>query len=417
LETLRPHAATLLCTATLRRIFYASLARKFGMQVWTLAQILLGASLIGDSLLRFVLLCLRALKGPAAPPAELTGARNCFLLIPAHNEAGTIGPTVAALQAHLADWPGAKLWVIADRCTDTTAVEAVNAGALVAERNVGQLGKGAVLAWWLQAHAALWQAGACLVILDADSRLAAGSLKALRVAMQSEAAAAQAFVAPAASSQSGRLAGWSEVLMQRIDDEARLRCGWNVPLRGTGMAFRAEVLAELAPRLHTLAEDLELDVLLAARQAKVLFVPQAKIYDPKPQQAAGASRQRARWLQGQLQVLRGYWREAWQALRQGGVGVWVLLWLLVLRPKTAFIGLRLLLLAGGCLLGPWGVWLAGLALLGLLLDVLYYLGGAGLVEDRNRYLRDLLAAPRYVVMWLYGLGLATVRRGWLKAGR
>src|SRR4029450_11395523 len=103
--------------------------------------------------------------------------------------------------------------------------------------------------------------------------------------------------------------------MQRIDDEARRRCGWPVPLRGTGMALRAEVLAGLAPRLHTPAEDLELDLLLpprparapprpalppapapparplsdhsppppplAARGAVFSFFPQAVIYDPK----------------------------------------------------------------------------------------------------------------------------------------
>jgi 1,2-diacylglycerol 3-beta-glucosyltransferase len=390
------------------------------MQLWLPAQILIGASLILDSLLRFVLLCLRGLKSPVAGPGDRKGqnATNpCLLLIPAHNEAGTIGPTVATLLPQLAEWPGAALWVIADRCTDTTAAEAATAGAAVAERRAGSLGKGAVLAWWLKEHAHVWRPGDCLLILDADSRLAEQSLTAIRAAMSSQAVAAQAFVAPAASSKAGRLAGWSEILMQRIDDEARLRCGWNVPLRGTGMAFRAEVLAELAPRLHTLAEDLELDVLLAARQAKVLFVPQATIYDPKPQQAAGASRQRARWLQGQLQVLRAYWREAVQALSQGGLGAWMLLILLLLRPKTVFHGLRLMLLAAGLLLGPAGHWLAGLALSGLVLDALYYLGGVTLVDDRRLYLQDLLAAPRYVAMWLYSLALATVRRGWLKAGR
>jgi cellulose synthase/poly-beta-1,6-N-acetylglucosamine synthase-like glycosyltransferase len=387
------------------------------MTALTLAQTLIGTSLIGDSLLRFTLLCLRGLRRPVtehAPTAPASKSR-CLVLIPAHNEAGTIGATATTLQDQLRACPNAQLWVIADRCSDETAQEAAAAGARVAERADGKLGKGAVLAWWLAQHTTEWQPGDCVVILDADSRLTPGSLKALQLALMSGAAAAQAFVAPAAANNAGRLAGWSEVLMQRIDDEARLRCGWNAPLRGTGMAFRAEVLAELAPRLHTLAEDLELDVLLAARGAKVLFVPQAKVYDPKPQQTAGASRQRARWLQGQFQVARDYWRAGLQALLKGGIGAWFLLWLLFLRPKTALIGLRLLVLLVSLLSGSW--LLAGLALLGLVLDVLYYLGGAAIVEERQRYLQDLLAAPRYVAMWLYSFGLATVRRGWLKAGR
>lgn len=389
------------------------------MQLLMPVQILLGASLIFDSLLRFGLLCLRLLlkPSPAVHPISPTEPGIGHILIPAHNESGTIGATVAALAAHLPEWPGTQVWVLADRCTDGTAAEAASAGAKVAVRTAGPYGKGAVLAWWLESHASHWSKRDCVLVLDADSRLAEGSLSALRAVMQSDAVAAQAFVAPAASSKAGRLAGWSEVLMQRIDDEARLRCGWNAPLRGTGMVFRVTALAALAPRLHTLAEDLELDVLLAAQRAKVVFIPQAVVFDPKPQQTAGASRQRARWLQGQWQVLRDYWPLVLQALSKGGIGAWFLLWLLLLRPKLALMGLRVLLLIFGLLLGQAGVWLTRLALMGLSLDALYYLGGIALVDDRARYIRDLMSTPRYVAMWVYSLGLATVRRGWLKAGR
>ena len=173
-------------------------------------------------------------------------------------------------------------------------------------------------------------------------------------------------------------------------------------------------LAELAPRLHTYAEDLELDVILAARGARVEFVPEAVIYDPKPQQAAGASRQRARWLQGQLQVLRDYRREFVRALLTGGAGAWFLLWLLMLRPKILFIGLRILLLLTGLFFPP----LFWMALAGLTMDGIYYLAGAAIVDDPRRYLLDLLAVPRYAAMWFYSFGTALIRRRvWLRAGR
>ncbi|HMV84247.1 MAG TPA: glycosyltransferase [Blastocatellia bacterium] len=372
-----------------------------------------------DSLLRFLLLCLRMIA-PAwrrkSGTQTILGkkTRGCAVLIAAHDEAGTIGPTVAALQPHMPEWPGSSLYVVADRCTDATATEAAEAGALVAERTTGKLGKGAVIAWWLQEHSAAWQSKDAVLILDADTKIAPGTLKALRQAMADGADAAQAFVAPDASTNSGRLAGWSEVLMQRIDDEARRRCGWPVPLRGTGMALRGELLAELAPRLHTYAEDLELDVILASRGARVEFVPEAMIFDPKPQASAGASRQRARWLQGQLQVLRDYRREFVRALATGGAGAWFLLWLLMLRPKILFIGLRILLLAAGLFYTP----LLWPALAGLAMDGVYYLAGAAMVDDPRRYLLDLLAVPRYATMWFYSFGTALIRRRvWLRAGR
>jgi cellulose synthase/poly-beta-1,6-N-acetylglucosamine synthase-like glycosyltransferase len=374
-----------------------------------------GIVLIWDSVLRFVLLALRAISRPLSRPARATVSRNGIILIAAHNEAGTIEPTVRALREHLEEWPETSLWVIADRCTDETAQEAVAADAQVAIRTEGRLGKGAVLAWWLHTHSHVWSERDCLIILDADSRLSEGSLSAFKEAMATGALVAQGFVAPHAVNRAGRLAGWSEVLMQRIDDEARQRRGWPVPLRGTGMVFHAPLLAQLAPQLHTLAEDLELDSLLAAQGVRVHFIPQARIIDPKPPQAAGAARQRARWLQGQLQVLRDYRTAIVRALLHGGAGAWFLLWLLFLRPKMLLMALR-----AGVMLGAWLIGaraLAWVAATGLLLDVLYYLGGAAFVEEPARYCRDLLAMPRYAAMWMYGFGLATVRRGWLRAGR
>jgi hypothetical protein len=181
------------------------------------------------------------------------------------------------------------------------------------------------------------------------------------------------------------------------------------------MVFQSALLAQLAPRLHTLAEDLELDCLLAARNTPVLFSPQARIIDPKPRQAAGAARQRARWLQGQLQVLRDYAGTIGQALLGGGASAWFLLWLLFLRPKMLLMATRFTVLVMAWFGGASA--LAWVMAAGLLLDAAYYVGGAAFVEEPLRYCRDLLAVPRYGAMWLYGLGLATVRRGWLRAGR
>jgi hypothetical protein len=82
--------------------------------------------------------------------------------------------------------------------------------------------------------------------------------------------------------------------------------------------------------------------------------------------------------------------------------------LLLLRPKVLFVFLRLL----AAVLGLWRV-----AIVGLTLDLLYYLGGAFFVEDRRRYLRDLIATPRYAAMWIVSMTTAAVRRGWLRAGR
>jgi cellulose synthase/poly-beta-1,6-N-acetylglucosamine synthase-like glycosyltransferase len=370
--------------------------------------------LLADSSLRFFLLLLRAAIPDRVPPPPEPGGDSgaggvgCTILIAAHNEAGVIGPTVSSLKNLLPEWPESALWVVADRSTDSTAVEAASAGALVARRTEGPGSKAGALAWWMETHRNDWASRAAVLVLDADSRLEPGSLTALSGSLDGHSDAAQCFVTPEATTRQGRLAGWSELLMQRIDDEARRRLDWSVPLRGTGMLFRPRVLAEFAPKLHTLTEDLELDILIASRGRRVRFVPRAVVTDPKPRESAGGSRQRARWFQGQLQVVRDYFGEIVRALARGGLSSWMLIPLLLLRPKVLFVFLRLLAAA----LGWWRPAAAGLAL-----DLFYYLGGAFFVENRRRYLRDLVATPRYAAMWLLSLSMAAVRRGWLRAGR
>jgi len=174
------------------------------------------------------------------------------------------------------------------------------------------------------------------------------------------------------------------------------------------MVFQAKLLADLAPRLHTLAEDLELNILAAACGARVAYAPDAVVFDPKPKEPKSASRQRARWLRGQLQVLRDYRRELFHSFVSGDPGTSHLLLMLILRPKTFFIAMRLSALA----LGLWQFALTGLAM-----DVTYYLALLPLLESRSQYLTDLIGAPRYAVMWLWSLNTAATRGDWSRSGR
>lgn len=368
--------------------------------VWGIHLLALPAIL--DSVLRAILAFLRLAWQPREVPPVSLPASGALLLIAARNEDTTIGATVSSLSPLLKEWPGSELWVVADRSEDLTAVRAREAGATVVERLAGPDGKGAVLRWWLESYASVWQSRAAVVILDADSRLLPGSLARLGEAMGRGVDAAQALVAPLATTTTGRLAGWSEILMQQIDDVARTRLGWPVPLRGTGMAIRGELLAQLAPALHTQAEDLELDLLLATADARIQFVPEAVLLDPKPQRAVGASRQRARWFRGQLAVLRDYRREIlslWSR-RTGHSRSWLgdlFLFPLLLLPVAP-----------------------GVAGLGLLLDLVYFRAGLLVVDRPRQYVIDLLSLPIYAWMWARSLVVALFHRGregWLRAGR
>ena len=75
------------------------------------------------------------------------------VIVPAHNEAEVIERTVSSLRK--IDWPADRfrVLVVADNCTDTTAVLARGAGAEVLERHDPTLrGKGYALAFAFQSE-------------------------------------------------------------------------------------------------------------------------------------------------------------------------------------------------------------------------------------------------------------------------
>lgn len=336
------------------------------------------------------------------------------ILIPAHNEAAIIGQTLHSLRS--ATPPPNHILVIADHCTDATAAIAQSAGARVFERREGEGGKGAALAWLLAQNPPELAAAAYVAVFDADTTVQPDFFAHLRRALESGPDAAQCFVQPVGyeASPAATLAAYSEVLSQVVDDRLRARLGWPVPLRGTGMVIRTESFRRLQPQLRTQTEDVELSLLLLERRARVMFVPKAVLYDPKPPDAARVSRQRARWLRG----LAAVWRQHWPLILRlclRGPAAWSLLSAVLLKPKTLFVALKALALVFVLILPLDVLWRIAAATL-LAADALYY--GLGLLlipaGDRRRYARALLLSPIYFGVWAGSLITALRHRGgWL----
>src|SRR5439155_17254118 len=101
------------------------------------------------------------------------------VLIPAHDEATVIGATLRTLIPTLP--PGARVLVVADNCSDTTATIASECGAEVVERHYAtRRGKGFALDFGIQ-HLASNPPDA-VVFLDADCRVAADTVRLLAAA-------------------------------------------------------------------------------------------------------------------------------------------------------------------------------------------------------------------------------------------
>lgn len=347
-------------------------------------------------------------------PTAFSSPISVAVVIPAHNEATVLSATLVSLQE--AEAPPETIFVIADRCTDATAELATALGATVFHRTAGEGTKGAVLQWFFQQYPPELARHSATVILDADSLVHPGFFVAIRQAFAAGAQVTQSFVQPVQTTDSvaTTLAAYSEVLSQVLDDALRARLGWGVRLRGTGMAFKTTLLPELFTNMYTKVEDIELGLFLAERQVQVHWLATAIVYDPKPPSTRLVAQQRARWLQGQVQIWRRYGWRILRVLAQGPTSWW-LLQALLFKPRTLVVILKasvwgVLLLAAS---PDWLQWGLGLW---LLTDLLYYLGGIWVVPaaDRRRYALALLQAPAYGWVWLQGMGKALLaRQSWL----
>jgi cellulose synthase/poly-beta-1,6-N-acetylglucosamine synthase-like glycosyltransferase len=319
--------------------------------------------------------------------------------------------------------PACDLFVIADNCTDDTAAIARQAGAQVWERQQSdEGGKGSALRWFLGAAAAQLEQYDAIAVFDADTVVYESFWPHARAALAQGAEVVQGFVQPLTDgSPAADLAAYSELLSQYIDDTARSRLGWPVPLRGTGMVFRRQVLLDLLPHLQTKVEDIEMSLLLAVRGQTVVFVPDAVVGDSKPTSTKGIATQRARWLQGQREVLQYHGRLVTHLLLGGRPGDISLILATLLKPKTLVMVLKFLWLLVALVLPlrlalRWSV--AALAGLALSADWVYYVLGLRLVENPSHYMRVLAQAPLYLVMWLWSLVLSLISADpWLSTRR
>jgi len=358
---------------------------------------------------------------PGGPP-DPQASTPLAILILARDEADVLQATLASIEESLS--PGDRLHVVADHCRDETPLVARRSGAILHVRQAhhGEAGKGAALRWWLAKTAAGKDESLPVVVLDADSLPAPGFLDAIRLRMARGEAAVQAFLKPQLQAESaiGLLAAYSEIVEQRVFDAARAHLGWPVRLRGTGMAFARTVLEKAGRRLRTTVEDVELTLLLGAWGIPISLADETYVVDPKPADEAGAIRQRARWLRGQLEALQACKREVVLLGFRGPSG-WSLLSSVLLKPKALVLPLQALL----CSLSA-GLWVAtgapswlGLSLwllISLVFDAAGLVWGLRLLANREERVRVLGASPSYFRMWLRSLGLSLVtRERWLRS--
>jgi cellulose synthase/poly-beta-1,6-N-acetylglucosamine synthase-like glycosyltransferase len=217
-----------------------------------------------------------------------------------------------------------RLIVIADNCSDETALLARSAGAEVLERTDPlRRGKGYALDFGIRHLEA--DPPELLIVLDADCQLGESALERLAACSARTGRPAQALYVMHAAPNAGRMqkiAAFAWVVKNEVRAGGLHALGLPCQLMGTGMAFPWSTIhgAELAS--GHIVEDLKLGLDLARAGQPPQFCPEALVTSTFPESAEGARTQRARWEHGHLSVILSETpRLLWSALRQGDLNV------------------------------------------------------------------------------------------------
>jgi len=329
------------------------------------------------------------------PRAGVSRAIQLAVVVPAHDEESMIARTVRSLKA---SDPGIPIYVVAHNCTDGTAREAAEAGALVVELNDRkERGKGAALR---HGFAAAQAGGAdAFLVVDADSVVSTNLIWATRLMLEQGADACQCryeLELPELETEGravplARLRALAFRGMNVLRARGRAGLGFSTGLFGNGFALTASALERAPFNANSIAEDVEYHTKLVHAGVTVYWVGNAFVHAHSPASGSAQATQEARWEGGRISVasratgrlgsalLKGRWR-ALETLAD--------VWSLPLSRGIIALFLTLTLAVH---------WLHVFALVCGAIAVLYVLQAALLGNEPVRDLGALALAPLYLI--------------------
>ena len=255
-------------------------------------------------------------RSRSTPPAPLAPRTRFTILVPAHDEAAGIAPTLRSLSALAYPSTLFDVHVVADNCHDDTAAVVRAHGLSVHERtDLEHPGKGPALNWLLdrvldEADTSVDVVDGVVdgvVVVDADTIVDPGFLAAMDAELRTGSVAAQGHYSVreplASTAASFRYAALA--CRHHLRPLARNRLGGSCGLFGNGMVFRTDVLRRHRWTGH-LVEDAELQAELLLDGVEVRYVPEARLWAEMPDSMEQADSQNARWERGRLDLMRRY---------------------------------------------------------------------------------------------------------------
>jgi len=226
------------------------------------------------------------------------------VLMPAHNEELVITNTLCSIAPQLRK--DDILLVVADNCSDNTAVLARECGAKVIERkDENQRGKGYALNFGLQFLENNTPPDV-VIIIDADCALSPACIDVLAQQVETEQRPVQALdimVSPENKSITQAIAEFAWLVKNHVRPLGLKRLGLPCQLMGTGMAFPWVILRQANLAHGNMVEDMKLGIDLAVQGFSPLFCPTALVTSEFPNSSEVTNEQRKRWEHGHLSTI------------------------------------------------------------------------------------------------------------------
>lgn len=234
-----------------------------------------------------------------------------LILIPAHDEAASIGACVRSLLGQAYPSSLRRVVVIADNCADSTATVALEAGASVMIRHdPATPGKGRALRWAMDHVLELpWHPDA-VVVVDADSTAHPELLVRLEREFTAGHPVVQAECVVQADAGSPRQQLERVAVALRLDLRFAGRAALGMPalLSGNGMLFSHDILERFPWNAFSAVEDSEYALRLRMAGVKTRYARGARVDAPPTSSERGATTQGVRWEGGRFALMRTWLR-------------------------------------------------------------------------------------------------------------
>lgn len=276
-------------------------------QIFNITMISIQFLVIFITLYYFILAIIGTQRKPEKKDYDLIS--KFAIVVAAHNEEQVIVPLIDNLKS--LNYPRSlfDIYVVADNCTDETAILARRAGANVYQRyDETKRGKGYALEWLFAKIYALNKDYDAFVIFDADNLVKDNFLLEMNNKLCEGEKIIQGYIDSKNPydtwvTNTFSIAFW---YMNRLIQLARFNLGISNTLAGTGMCISYDVLKKLGWGAHSLTEDLEFTMKALLYDVKTSWAHDAVVYDEKPLTFMQSCRQRKRWAQGQVDVAGRY---------------------------------------------------------------------------------------------------------------